>query len=117
MKVPAKDGINNDCGATNGERGDLDYWSSGMTPGMHANPATNQNKLLMQLKVQSVRSVPREFEPKWDWPPCGDVPDLSVHDPLPFCKKLTGDEASYKPNGHRPKVLRGYGVPLLFEAS
>ena len=70
-----------------------------------------------QPLVEPERPVRFTTPPTWTRPDCGDVADLSAHNPLLPCKKTTGDEASYRPQAHRPQVQRGYGVPLVFVPS
>ena len=131
-----KYGMINDCGAVHG-RGDLE-WFSGPTPGS-ASPGggSPQGGSFAGLKEVwkpstgdwrrgNVSELPREpprtifysdkDKPTWARPDCGDVADLAVHNPLPPCKKVTGDEADHRPEAHRPRVLQGYGVPMVFDS-
>ena len=115
VRVPAKDpgGYANDCAALDSERGDLEYASFNMIPGQEMTLLPN-GTARENPNRKSVKSVITTRQPSWSYPPCGDVPDLSVRNPLAPCKKLTGDEASRLPTAHRPKVLSGYGVPLIY---
>ena len=121
--VEAKGGWANDCGAVDGERGDLDYFSRGYVPSDNATndgPPRQVSSSLIKYKNHPVEPglVARPaYPPTWTRPICGDVPDLAVRNALIPCRKATGDEASRKPSGHRPTVLRGYGVPLIFGES
>ena len=114
---PGRSGLVNDCGATRaGAVGDLE-WFTGPTPSQppvrRQEPGSHKTT---QRKgaVEPARLFTSPVTPTWIRPSCTDVPDLSLHDPLPACKKTTGDEASYLPQAHRPRVLHGYGTPLLF---
>ncbi len=56
-----------------------------------------------------------------DRPLCGDVPDLSVRNPLSPCTKrfnLSSHAITSRRDGkhakHTIRVIRGYGVPLVF---
>ena len=115
-------GLVNDCGATERSvRGDLE-WFTGPTPSRPSIPEPfavikNQSKTETQRLAEPERPLRSATPPTWTRPDCEDVFDLSVHNPLLPCKKTTGDEASYRPQAHRPKVRRGYGVPLVFTSS
>ena len=122
---PGRYGLVNDCGATErGVRGDLE-WFTGPTPSRPSIPdpiavIKNRSKTTskeVQRLVEPERSFRSVAPPTWTRPDCEDVSDLTVHNPLLPCKKTTGDESSYRPQAHRPKVRRGYGVPLVFTSS
>jgi hypothetical protein len=115
-------GLINDCGASSeGGVGDLEYFT-GPTPTRptpmsgygNASISASLKRHRPQLHVEPPRVLKSSLQPSWARPDCGDVPDLSVHEPLPPCKKTTGDEASYRLGAHRPKVRNGYGAVLLF---
>ena len=115
---PGRHGLVNDCGATNaGATGDLE-WFTGPTPTHPPSPPSSSATRKGNTRaVEPPREVRTSTMPLWSRPDCGDVPDLSSHNPLLPCKKTTGDEASYRPTAHRPRVLRGYGTPLVFHES
>jgi len=46
-------------------------------------------------------------------PPCEDIPDLAKHNALGNCSRRDSEEASWKPNAHSNRVLKGYGVLLI----
>jgi hypothetical protein len=56
-------------------------------------------------------SLPGPFSVR---PPCWNVDDLAVHNPLTPCRKFDGNDKSRAPNAHRPHVIKNYGVPLIF---
>ena len=121
--VAARGGWANDCGDVNGERGDLDYFSRGYVPSRnvtpdvpHAKAAADPTREKHHGVEPGATAIP-EYVPTWSRPVCGDVPDLAVRNALTPCRKTTSDEASRKPGGHRPTVLQGYGVPLIFDES
>lgn len=113
---PGRHGLVNDCGATSSNTaGDLEFFT-GPTP---ATPPAPTSPLPTKIKptrmaVEPPRVLRTATPPTWTRPPCGNVPDLTAHNPLPPCKKTTGDESSYKPEAHRPRVESGYGTPLIF---
>ena len=123
----ARYGMANDCGAIHG-RGDLE-WFSGPTPTLGsaslAKPKEGWKPSTGNWRRGNVSELPREpprtifysnkDKPTWARPDCGDVADMAVHNPLPPCKKVTGDEADHRPEAHRPRVLQGYGVPMVFD--
>ena len=135
----AKNGLANDCGAPSG--GPLE-WFSGPTPD---SPTIQWPPPKRNMSLLRSRSLPKDWKltgrsgpegrlanlvetarvirlpdgtpaPAWARPDCPDVRDLSMHDSLLPCKKRTSDVASYQPGAHRPEVLSGYGVPLIFPA-
>ena len=115
-------GLVNDCGAPGGIPQDLE-WFSGATPSLGA---SSQPPEVLQLpsrgrakrlgRIEPPRSVPTvDGRPMaWSRPACTDVADLAAHNPLLPCHKLSGDDASYQPQAHRPVVHHGYGTPLCF---
>jgi len=46
-------------------------------------------------------------------PPCTDVPDLAMQNPLGNCSRKDTRMDAWKPTAHRIRVLKGYGVPLI----
>ena len=136
----SKTGIFNDCGAPSG-RGDLEHFS-GPIPGqplvdsVHPRPFNKSDPVVISILANRTANWKLDGTPErlaelvdppppwngmvsapdaWIRPVCSDVPDLGVHNPLTPCRKSTGDEASYQPSAHRPKVLRGYGQPMIFD--
>ena len=110
---PGRYGLVNDCGALGG--GDLEWFTGPMephTPQVHSVAAANASR--PAARVEPPRLLLSATTPTWTRPTCGDVDDLATHDPLPACKKATGDNESYRPGAHRPRVQRGYGVGLVY---
>ena len=115
---PGRYGLVNDCGATTpGALGDLEMFT-GPKPaapvGSVSATALLAKKPKLLLRVEPPRIIRTPTTPSWARPDCGDVDDLRSHSPLQPCKKRTGDEASYQPEAHRPRVASGYGSALIF---
>ena len=127
---PGRHGLVNDCGDADGSIQDLE-WFTGPIPAsstsrtaadmaLASQPVVSRSARGRAKRAKGFIEPPRvlpisEDKLAWTRPACTDVEDLSVMDPLVPCKKLSGDELSYKPLAHRPSVLRGYGVPLCFQ--
>ena len=120
---PGKAGLINDCGATTpGVVGDLEWFTGATAASPPSTAALPERSIRLGAStrapkaIEPARVLRTAMAPSWVRPVCKSVPDLAVHNPLPPCRKVTSDEASYQPNAHRPIVVRGYGSPLVHMA-
>ena len=130
---PGRHGLVNDCGAPGGKPMDLE-WFTGPIESRSASPTSSslrtartsllpfhqaslRGRVKRTMSIEPPRTLAVATTLGWTRPACTDVPDLSVSDPLMPCRKLTGDESSYAPEAHRPKVLHGYGTAHCFQCA